>query len=764
QEIEGIRFSYPSNQEDLLELLLPQITLLRDLRRSSAATEVAAFRELLDSKKAETATLIEALLGVEGLNSDFSACYDETVLELNKILDHWESWAGDLSEVRLHDRESAAGYWRAGASILDFGHIQYSFTNTGNVNLSILPPFVNRIGAGIEKLNPDYVGNEGFAWDIGLLAPPGTSAEAVADEVSTLIPVLTDLQHEVALQLGTRWTRYYLIERLLRAEISARWFLDNPETEVLVNGLARLYLDHFIRLSEPERVAVLFPNLVHFPVAQSPGKKLRAFFEEVETLDPFGSLEAEEEVAASRVLMLGLLKSSQSVEGGELPLQRFASLGLNVPEGGFDLSEFSKAIAIAYPDCEPLFSEAAQEVSLLMQKNALHANAAAQEREDSNSTLPAPPHYQEHKFDDLIVQAPDSLIPALQQLAPEWSKELKLTAEILRKRFENHAEPLLSFDENDYLSLRSYGIDVTEEEVARWIEQTRLDQQLERAFLALFDHLRVEVWFEEDLARSLREVGNTGQYSLDPNTGKVSVNFALSAEDESPRSEAKRSSPSFPIVVRDSNVANLEVESQIAALREGDLLIHHLTSEPTDFSMAESSRDEKQILNEEDSFFIVVHEVVEGYLIQNVIGSPDRRWFCDGLANWIAIQECDRRFGTGTGNRIFEKMFPNGTGSTRETTDLLSWKALEYANSQPFSTVAEHEGALYAQATGAMTEALEGKNAPFVTSWLEKIRETNWIRTNGGTAISAYDELSGGNLRSLLQSGGRKAEVSSPLE
>ncbi|MEM6278678.1 MAG: hypothetical protein AAF733_04315, partial [Verrucomicrobiota bacterium] len=192
-------------------------------------------------------------------------------------------------------------------------------------------------------------------------------------------------------------------------------------------------------------------------------------------------------------------------------------------------------------------------------------------------------------------------------------------------------------------------------------------------------------------------------------------------------------------------------------------LVHHLTSGAAELSITSLSGPRREVLDEEESYFIVVHETVEGYLIRNVIGSPDRRWFCDGLSNWIAIRESDRRFGPGTGLQVFANMFPDRSDSlARESLDMLAWKALEYSPSGSISSVKENESPYYVEATRILTKALTGKNAQFVQSWLGKIRETNWIRTNAGTVISAYDELTGGDLRILLESGDRGAGINSP--
>jgi hypothetical protein len=57
----------------------------------------------------------------------------------------------------------------------------------------------------------------------------------------------------------------------------------------------------------------------------------------------------------------------------------------------------------------------------------------------------------------------------------------------------------------------------------------------------------------------------------------------------------------------------------------------------------------------------------------------------------------------------------------------------------------------YDFATRAMEEALTELDPDFIRKWIEKTRETKWIRTNATTVIDAYDHLTGADLKSILQ-------------
>jgi hypothetical protein len=759
--IEGIPVTFPADQDDLLPYLPPLIRQYREERTAAAQAEAAAIREVVTEEENTIANVVKSLLPIRELSDAFSANYGQALTELQSVIDGWESWSGHLDQVHLYNRASASPFWNEQTKVLDFGEIRYSFPEQGDVNLAILPPFIARIGAGVDKLKTDTKTERGFRWDMGLYAPPGVSAEIVAGDLARLFPVLTNLQQEVAKQLGTKWIRYFLIEQMLRKEIAFHYFDSSPGNRHLIEGLARLYLFGFLNKVEPDRMNILLPNLVHFPVvAGFPQNN----FENVEALDPLAPVPSESATIANRVLMLGLLKSSQTMEGDLFPLQLFEAKNLPVPEGGFDPVSFAGAVRGAYPNPDSSFAEAAREIAVLMRNNAPVRAPKKEPAAELKRTSDFPESYQNFTFGELTITAPTSLADAISELGPGWSAGLKKTAEILRKRFDRKPVPAIPFGPEDYAGLRRYGVEAGQPDVEAWLLQTAVTNNVEQAFAHLFDGNEIEIWFKDDLVDSLKLSGNTELFDWDETTEKVTANFSFAIPAELFRGATVEEllerydeikAPVFPIVITDNEVAGGTREEKLAAIREGDYLIEKLISGAGELSPGELAGTPTRLLDDKQTFFVVVHEVVEGYLIREVIGSPDRRWFCDGLANWIAMQECDRRFGPGTGKEVMHRMFPpDVSDSLKRKVNLLSWTTLEN-QSDPVSTAKGLEGAYYDFAKRAMEEALAGKDSDFVRKWLEEIRKTRWIRTHAGTVIDAYHRISEGDLKAILENAAR---------
>ena len=53
--------------------------------------------------------------------------------------------------------------------------------------------------------------------------------------------------------------------------------------------------------------------------------------------------------------------------------------------------------------------------------------------------------------------------------------------------------------------------------------------------------------------------------------------------------------------------------------------------------------------------------------------------------------------------------------------------------------------------TRVLLAATDGRDDGFLKSWINKIRETPWNRTNAATIIAAYDELTGDSLREIMK-------------
>jgi hypothetical protein len=212
--------------------------------------------------------------------------------------------------------------------------------------------------------------------------------------------------------------------------------------------------------------------------------------------------------------------------------------------------------------------------------------------------------------------------------------------------------------------------------------------------------------------------------------------------------------PVYPIILKRGSLPGSldDPKAVAAAIRAGDEQIFKSVREAAE-TPETASRDTAmfgQLFNQQQAWFLVAHETTEWAIVNTVIKSADRRWFCDGMANWVAMQDVDRRFGPGKGAEAFAKSYPaDELRKQAATVDLRAWPTEEDIKNGSRPNV-ENVPAHYYFATLVMQKACEGRGADFVKKWLDEIRKTPLNRANAGTVFAAYQKLTGQDLKSIM--------------
>ncbi|MEM7011869.1 MAG: hypothetical protein AAF585_10335 [Verrucomicrobiota bacterium] len=318
---------------------------------------------------------------------------------------------------------------------------------------------------------------------------------------------------------------------------------------------------------------------------------------------------------------------------------------------------------------------------------------------------------------------------------PSLEETVKLAAvkmnEVLTE-LRNERRPKVRPIEDQHLDvLREYGLAPTEEIASRW------ETVMNAAMLGQLDSVTARVWQGARIEGVLREGGEIPDARYDPETGEFSADGRLSSTyNINELGEVTKEANSAVIVVAPTSLAFEPTEKQ------ADEITRSFRSLLTGLlEMTDGAR------NEETWFFFAVHEVAEEALVRDVIRSADRRWFCDGIANWLSMRVCDEVFGDSAGRRIFDQAYPAEPHErVRGEVDLLSWPAAEDAESTP------NETAHYYFATLAIEKALEGRNAEWIRDFVAKIKETPFKRANMESVYEAYRKQSGGeNLQAIAE-------------
>lgn len=746
--IDGMKIVFPVDEEDLIQLLLPVFKIHQQAREQHAATVAKKMTETFPGLELKFKKHIQKLLGTAEVSAGFSEAYGKELLKIEKISHQWIRWSGGMREIHLWNHATLKPFLNTETHEITFPEIQFSPDPDGSFNISLFPPFIEEFGMGIGKLHPSLEKLEAFSLDIPLLGKPGKSAEAVAKDLTKLLHVISQLQDGIGNQLITNLVFKEIIESLLLHEIESQYFTkDAPKS--FTRGLARYYLLLNTLLPEKEKFTQFMGPLFYFQLPEN-GENTTVILKKITKMNPLRTDDPELSDAAGRVIMMAVFMAAQDSDNDKALFVEFKKHGIAIPERGLNREEFISALHKTYPNIEKYLSEAKGRLVKMVEDEFLKKG------EPDKKPFVWPEDYIKREIKGLTISFPKVLSEAVEKIGSEWAGKLAIARKEIKKRFDAPLVQAIGISKQDSQSLQQYGLAGNEEEMQFWATQAAVMANLEQLVVRVFDGKQVQIWFKEDLKTLIKLGVDVPDFTLNKKEDIVSYNFEFSYEASDTVDDvvdAIESLPAkfFPVVIKDAGkVVKGSVEQQIAAIRKGDVLVKQLTESADTITPEQLIGKTTRLLTDEQSFFVVVHEVAEADLLRDTIASDDRRWFCDGLANVIAIRECDRRFGKKVGMETFLSMFPEEQSKLhRSKVNLLKWAAVEAEN----ESVAEAEGlgaAHYHYATKALLEATKGQDKKFIAKWISEINQTQWNRTNAETVIRAYDQLTGKDLRELL--------------
>lgn len=154
--------------------------------------------------------------------------------------------------------------------------------------------------------------------------------------------------------------------------------------------------------------------------------------------------------------------------------------------------------------------------------------------------------------------------------------------------------------------------------------------------------------------------------------------------------------------------------------------------------------------------YTVLHEAVEAGLVDHYIGSRDRRWLCDGMANYLAWTLARDFAGEAAANEIYnlENQLKRAA-PYREKVNLTRWPPVERQSTDDRKS--ELNRAHYAYATRVIFLIAERHGEAFIPRWWQEIGKTPRTKTNMKTVEKAYRKLTGESLRELLKTAMRES-------
>jgi hypothetical protein len=156
------------------------------------------------------------------------------------------------------------------------------------------------------------------------------------------------------------------------------------------------------------------------------------------------------------------------------------------------------------------------------------------------------------------------------------------------------------------------------------------------------------------------------------------------------------------------------------------------------------------ILNaQRQSVFNVLHEATESGVVWHYLTSKDRRWFCDGVANYVALKVIEAELGPDDARTYYDlpaelQKYAGEAGRI----DLAAWPAAE---NQGAANYAENlNTANYAFATKVIADICAKHGDALLPSLFQLIGRTPREKATMGTVFKAYKKLTGEDLHAYL--------------
>jgi hypothetical protein len=152
---------------------------------------------------------------------------------------------------------------------------------------------------------------------------------------------------------------------------------------------------------------------------------------------------------------------------------------------------------------------------------------------------------------------------------------------------------------------------------------------------------------------------------------------------------------------------------------------------------------------------IILHETAEAGLIENLIGSRDRRWLCDGTANYVAWRVARDLTGPGFAQQVYDLDAQLQRHAAQQPkVDLAAWPAVENQKDGGAGTDLDH--AHYAFATRAMFLLAERHGENALSQLWADVARTPRKKVTAKTFADAYRKRFKADLAKLIAEAEKK--------
>jgi hypothetical protein len=251
---------------------------------------------------------------------------------------------------------------------------------------------------------------------------------------------------------------------------------------------------------------------------------------------------------------------------------------------------------------------------------------------------------------------------------------------------------------------------------------------------------RYALWRRAEILGRLRAGENVENFKLEDGGG---LSFSLNYQFERmgsdkidvvvERTRQAQDSTAIPISIGDDATRTPDEEIEAGLVRASGML--------SDLNASNSLRTRAP--------FFILHEVAEIAIVDHYIASRDRRWFCDGVANYVSWRTLEKGFGAEEARRFYDlEAQLEQFASKAEQIDLERWPAAEDLEETGYSE--ELNTANYAFSTKVIADICAKHGERILPKLFVEIGRTPKEKTDINTVYKAFKKLTREDLRDYL--------------
>jgi hypothetical protein len=340
--------------------------------------------------------------------------------------------------------------------------------------------------------------------------------------------------------------------------------------------------------------------------------------------------------------------------------------------------------------------------------------------------------------DGIIVEYQADRLDVAKQLVPEIAKRLKDS----EKRISSIREAVQSIAKNREQILKfladQMGLDAPSKEMIQILENLPNDAA-DKMIAGLPTIKHAKIWNSETLKARLIAGEKVPGFVLNPETQKVekSMNFQMGFNvggGQAPHAFGKVESTALPVLVKSTS----DKEALAEAFEQLDSVntLYNIFTPVVCGSLC--------------------HEAAESGIVANFhLVSPYRRWFCDGMANYLAAR-CLEKFVNKEAAQEFLKTYDTSKiQGMKDQIDLQYWRAGEWEEQSPVRIDKPTENAAYAFSLKEISGLADRHGTEVIPAIFKELAKTS--QPDDEAIINAVEIASKENFRRILSSYGSKA-------